>query len=210
MKNNYDTMLSDLVSNGGYSDYIDEMKKRKILYHSDFVEKGENFLAHYNHSHDKLGRFAMSNGSSGSNISVSDKRKIDRDLQSHSILKQTVEVKTKTSRKELRDRWTEQINKKYEESEKRKSIERKMSASNSKSSSRLEDELFDLYNDITKNHTNDNVDEYVDATIKDLGLDDTESIRNYIKDNYDPGWYDKSYEVRNTKRYKKLKKIGEL
>ena len=32
VKNNYDTMLSDVVSNSGYSDYFSELEKRKIKY----------------------------------------------------------------------------------------------------------------------------------------------------------------------------------
>lgn len=36
-----------------------------------FIDNGSSFLMHYNHNHDKLGRFARSNGTSGSGSSAS-------------------------------------------------------------------------------------------------------------------------------------------
>lgn len=33
-----------------------------------FIENSSSFLVHYNHNHDKLGRFAKSNGSKGMSL----------------------------------------------------------------------------------------------------------------------------------------------
>lgn len=73
-KTREDKRIADIPIQVYDPDYYYDEEKRRIR-HSDFVEKGENFLAHYNHNHDKLGRFARSNGSGSSTFNT---RKLEK------------------------------------------------------------------------------------------------------------------------------------
>ena len=229
-----------------------------------------DILIHYNHNHDKLGRFAKSNGTSGG-VSNGAKKKIDKDLTNASLLKQnsnplskdgtirsifninqTKHIKTKNNRHELRDKWTADLAEKEQTSKEKtiflksvkaareyeKQIDAKWNEKNKNkykdkfgadyeeykkditsyrnSDKKLqqlrsdmvkaEDNWYRAINDRQRQYAIDHVEQFVDATIKDLNLENNEETRSYIRNNYDPDWVTKSYEVLNSKREKKLRK----
>lgn len=62
----YSDKIYDYSADGEGKYYTErDYEKKKKLRHDDLVEAGENFLAHYNHNHDKLGRFARASNAVG-------------------------------------------------------------------------------------------------------------------------------------------------
>lgn len=229
-------------------------------YQKAFTERPAHYLMHYNHNHDKLGRFARSNGSGGG-ISNRDKKKIDKDLSNPSIkkananpfsksgtirsitgIKQTKNIKSKTNRKDLRDEWEDAVVETELYNEKRNKFTESMKAYSDRSREldaewdkknptkysdkfgedyddyrrdksdyrakdkrlqrlaremrKAEDDFFNSQEDALRIYAKEHVDQYIDATIKDLNLENTKEIRDYIEKNYDPDWVSKSHFVK--------------
>ena len=128
-----------------------------------FIESPGRYLMHYNHNHDKLGRFARSNGSSGSTkpfdsytdeekslMRLGDSEISDLERERRIASKKNI-FERRISLKEINAKLAERAPKALEEG-KQKELER---VEQLKNKEKLEKEFKEISNDIsTKNHNN--------------------------------------------------------
>ena len=180
--------------------------------------KYAKYLMHYNHNHDKLGRFARSNGSGGG-ISNRDLKKLRKDDaragkknrktlnrdRATSLAKAALEDDVKKKELEYDLIKASQKRNNLEEEHERITLREGKKASpklenDLRKAIEKEEEAYDRLKQRKFEITDEFLDRYADATIKDLKLNDNQEVKDFIVRNATEGWYDSSIFELNTIR----------
>lgn len=173
----------------------------------------ESYLAHYNHNHDALGRFARSNTGSvrkAEKVINKDRKKANKNLRKHdkkymrqgvidspqSLDKDIKKGRNTNNRERINKEWRKNWNKNKELKAKFKDYEKaSINASNHDWDPKYVkkvDAKWEIYKKAEIKEAKKYSNKYAKATIKDLKLDNTKEVEDFIvdrlEDNYINFW----------------------